>query len=321
MKYRTFGKTGLKISEISYGSWSISGDAYGTVSVDDAHRALSIANDHGCNFIDTASVYGSAESYIGKYFKANSNRHNWYLATKYSGQKDGFNTTLVRQLVTLKTDYIDFYQLHWVPNLKEHSLYEDLLKAKESGKIRFIGMSAYSESDIDLLINHYHVDGVQLPFNLLQPYPYLSKSQILKAHNIGILVRSPLHSGYLSGRYKENHPITDTNDLRSKNELIKHNAIVRKANSFTSIVKDNKSLLEIAASYPLTYDSTSSVLLGTKSPEQADYNFGKIPDITLTEAELEAIFNIQKRQGLHPTYAKKLLKYLYKIIKRSISKL
>lgn len=309
MKYRIFGKTGLNISEISFGSWSISGNAYGDVSIKDAHRAMSVACDFGCNFIDTASVYGNAESYIGKFITGN--RDKWYISTKYSGQKDGFITTLDRQLNTLKTDYIDFYQLHWVPNHKDRTLYDMLVRAKKDGKVRFIGMSAYSEKDIFNIIKYYPVDGVQLPFSLLQPYPYLSNHEKLKELNIGILVRSSLYAGYLSGKYKENKPITTKNDIRSKKDLSEHNDIIRIVNSFKEIEDDNKSLLDIAVSYPLSYNSTSSVLLGTRSAEQAEYNFGTLSNILLTKDELKEIHHIQKKQGLHPTLYKQILKDVY----------
>jgi aryl-alcohol dehydrogenase-like predicted oxidoreductase len=310
MNYRLFGKTGLNISEISFGSWSISGDAYGDVSIKDAHRAMSVAGDHGCNFIDTASVYGNAESYIGSFFK--NSRDKWYISTKYSGQKDGFEATLNRQLQTLNTDYIDFYQLHWVPKVKERSLYDQLVQAKKDGKVRFIGMSVYSDKDIDNIIKYYPIDGVQLPFSLLQPYPYLTNHEKLKKHNIGILVRSSLYAGYLTGKYKENNPITAQNDIRSKKDLTEHNDTIRKVNLFKTLESKEKSLIEIAVSYPLTYDNTSSVLLGTRSAEQAEYNFGKLSKLSLTNKEIEAIYQIQKKQGLHPKLYKKMLKRIYK---------
>jgi aryl-alcohol dehydrogenase-like predicted oxidoreductase len=186
-----------------------------------------------------------------------------------------------------------------------------LVLAKKDGKVRFIGMSAYSDKDIDKIIKYYPIDGIQLPFSLLQPYPYLSNYKKLKSLNIGILVRSSLYAGYLTGKYKENNPITAQNDIRSKKDLTEHNETIRKVNSFKEIESKEKCLIDIAVSYPLSYDSTSSVLLGTRSAEQAEYNFGRLSNLSLTNDELEAIFHIQKMQGLHPKLYQKILKHIY----------
>jgi aryl-alcohol dehydrogenase-like predicted oxidoreductase len=131
MRYRKFGTTGLDVSEVGFGSWGIGGQAYGAVEEAESLRALAVAEELGCNFVDTALVYGDAERVLGKFMQGR--RSCWVAATKFSGQPEGM-TTLERQRINLQTDVIDFYQLHWMPRGKEEPLFDELSKLKRSGK-------------------------------------------------------------------------------------------------------------------------------------------------------------------------------------------
>lgn len=139
MQYRDFGKTGIKVSAVGFGAWPIGGEAYGAVDGKEALRALAVAEELGCNLVDTASVYGVSQEILGEFLQGR--RQKWILASKYSGQKDGLLATLQQQLSILKTDYIDFYQLHWVPLQHQRHLYDELYAVKKSGLVRFVGVS------------------------------------------------------------------------------------------------------------------------------------------------------------------------------------
>ena len=119
MRLREFGTTSMKVSEVGFGSWAIGGQAYGTVNKAESLNALARAEELGCNFVDTALVYGESENVLGEYLAGRRSR--WLIATKYSGQEGGLTATVEQQLRNLRTDTIDFYQIHWMPRGKDYS--------------------------------------------------------------------------------------------------------------------------------------------------------------------------------------------------------
>src|ERR1700743_2764859 len=160
MKYRKLGASDLSVSEISLGSVL----PYG-VGVDRtfAKACVDKAFDLGINFIDTANVYGrgAAESFLGEAL-AGRKRDSYVLATKLWGDMGGGNQGLSRaqvekqledSLKRLRTDYIDLYQCHrYDPNTPLAETMEALTRAKQSGKVRWIGFSEWSPDQIEASI-------------------------------------------------------------------------------------------------------------------------------------------------------------------------
>ena len=171
MKYRKFGNTDMQLSEIGFGAWAIGGTSFGRVAKQDAMGALAKAQELGCNFVDTAAVYGDSEAILGEFLQGR--RDKWFLASKYSASPGGMTALLNEQLKRLKTDYLDFYQIHWAPARKEHHLYDELNTLKQSGAVRYIGVSLYNVNDIDYVLDNTTIDGFQVAFSLLDPYPFL----------------------------------------------------------------------------------------------------------------------------------------------------
>src|SRR6476659_8917930 len=95
MRFRDFGKTGMRVSEVGFGAWGIGGD-FGRIDKRDALAALVRAEELGCNFVDTAAVYGDSEDILGEFLP--SRRDRWFVATKYSGQAGGLQALAERQL-------------------------------------------------------------------------------------------------------------------------------------------------------------------------------------------------------------------------------
>jgi myo-inositol catabolism protein IolS len=310
MKYRTFGDTDLIISEYGFGGWGIGGQSYGPVEKAEALRALSTAQEYGCNFIDTAQVYGDSELIIGELLK--HNRDNWNLSTKYSGQKDGLTRTLEKQLKVLNTDYVDFYQIHWMPPLNA-PLFRELEKIKIGGKARYVGVSLYNQKDIKFAVGNNLIDGFQVACNLLEPDPYVQNIDLIKKYNKGILIRSSLKSGLLSGKYNINTHFNRSHDLRAKISSDELEKIFSQIERFKFLSKNNESLLHAAARYPLSFKETSCVLLGTKNAAQAKVNFHDIPEAQLCDADLKEIEILQKQLGLFNT--SKFLRILSKLKK------
>jgi aryl-alcohol dehydrogenase-like predicted oxidoreductase len=281
----------MKVSEVGFGAWAIGGKSYGAVNREESLRALAKAEELGCNFVDTAEGYGDSESVLGEFLRGR--RERWLVATKYSGQEDGIFATIERQLARLKIDTIDFYQLHWAPKDNERQLYDDLHRLKQSGKVRFIGVSLHNVEDIDYVLNHTEMDGLQIPFNLLEPNPYLARIEKIREMGIGIVIRSCLKSGFLTGKFTQNATFADPNDKRHKSSREDIINTVESVEKFRFLEKAAGSMLVVAARYPLSFPETSTVILGTKTASQAEANFGQVPGGVLSDHSMDQIRSVQ----------------------------
>lgn len=289
MPYRRFGSTGLLVSEIGFGAWAIGGAAYGAVDRQDALRALARAEELGCNMVDTAMVYGNSEALLGEFLRGRRSR--WIVATKYSFQPAGLTATVEEQLVRLGTDVIDFYQLHALP--KDPRVLEELHGLKRAGKVRFVGASLYSAGDIDRVIDHCTLDGVQLPFSLLDPDPFLRRAARLRRSGLAVLARSVLKEGFLTGKFRRDVTFPAVDDQRHAWSAARIAATAAQAERFRFLETKSGSMLRAAVAYPLSFPEVSTVLLGTKTAAQAEVNFGCTPGARLDAADLARILAVQ----------------------------
>jgi myo-inositol catabolism protein IolS len=308
MQYRQLGNTRLNISETGFGAWAIGGASYGKVDKTESLRALAVAEELGCNFIDTAAVYGESEHVIGEFLRGR--RDKWIIATKYSGGNDTLSATLEQQLQRLGTDVIDVYQIHWVPRAAGVNLYDELYRLKRDGKVRFVGVSLYNLNDIDYVIDHSELDTIQLPCNLLEPLPYLPRLQKIDASGLGVIIRSSLKGGFLTGKYTRDALFTDANDQRSKLSREEVNKLLDQVAAMRFLEQETDSLALAAARYPLSLAATSTVLLGTKTEAQARFNFGEVPGSKLGTDTMQHIRAVQDQLGLWPPAWKLLLQSL-----------
>ncbi len=295
MRYREFGRTGMEVSEVGFGAWGIGGD-YGKIDRKDALDALAKAEDLGCNFVDTASVYGDSELVLGEFLP--SRRDRWLVATKYSGQDVGLIATAENQLKRMGIDIIDFYQIHWAPRDDRKHLYDDLYRLKESGKVRFVGVSLGSAEDTDYVLDNTEIDGFQVPCSLLTPLPYLARLERIRQSGVGVIVRSCLEGGFLTGKFTADATFPDPRDRRHKWSQEQIREIYEAAERFRFLEEEVGSMLAGAARYPLTFPETSTLILGTKSATQAETNFGQVPGEVLGERVLEKIHAVQASLGL-----------------------
>jgi aryl-alcohol dehydrogenase-like predicted oxidoreductase len=295
MRLREFGKTGMKVSEVGFGSWGIGG-SYGAIERQQALDALARAEELGCNFVDTALVYGDSELILGEFLRGR--RERWHVATKYSGQKAGFEATLESQLQRLGTDYIDFYQVHWAPGRDEQALYEALYRVKKAGKARAVGVSLYTASDIDYVLDNTDLDGFQVKFSLLDPDPFLLRLERIRERRVALIVRSVLREGFLTGKFARNVRFTDPADQRSKLSADEIAATLDEVDRFRFLEPEAGSMVAAAVRYPLSFAEVSKVILGTKNVTQADANFGSVPGGTLSPQSLTRIIQTQADLGL-----------------------
>lgn len=296
MPYRSFGRSTLLVSEVGFGAWAIGGKAYGTVNRQESLRALARAEEHGCNLVDTAMVYGDSEVVLGEFLQGR--RSKWLIATKFSGQPGGMTATLETQLQRLRTDAVDFYQLHWPPGRNEQSWYEELYRLKKAGKARLIGVSVYSATSIDKVLSHPQIDGVQVPFSLLSPEPFLARARRLRESGCAVLVRSSLEEGFLAGKFRRDATFPDPNDQRHGWSRAQIERTVDRVERFRFLEPDSGSMISAAVRYPLSFPEVSSVLLGAKNATQADFDFGQVPGGRLTTQRLVQIRALQRELGL-----------------------
>lgn len=212
MKYRALGNTGLKVSEVSFGTWAIGG-AWGSKDDAESLRALDIAIEAGVNFFDTADVYGDghSERLLAKATKGKEDRI--HIATKFCRRGDihdftNYSEAQIRaycedSLRNLGREAIDLYQIHCPPQniLEDGQVFETLDKLKAEGKIRHYGVSVESVEEGLICLQYPGVQALQVIYNLFRQKPLAELFPKAHAQGVGILVRLPLASGLLTGKF------------------------------------------------------------------------------------------------------------------------
>ena len=152
--------------------------------------------------------------------------------------------------------------------------------------------------DIDYVLDKTSIDGFQVPFSLLNPYPLLRRIEKVKKHHIGVIVRSCLHFGFLTGKYNDRSTFTDSNDQRHKWSQQKVKETVAMVERFRFLEQHMGSMTLAAAQYPLSFPEVTTVIMSTKNEEQAITNFQEVPDARLTMEDLKTILIIQTIQTI-----------------------
>jgi len=211
VNHRTLGRTGLSVSEIGFGAWAIGGNAFGNSygPTDDAEstRAIRRAFALGCNFFDTADVYGHghSESLLGA--ALHDCRDQIIIATKAVGGGDFtpayLRAAVERSLERLRTDYVDLLQLHNPPMnlIAARDTYEPLEAMKREGLIRFYGVSVHPPEEGVAAVRATRPDTVQIVYNLARRDAEDTFLPTAQAANVGVIAREPLANGFLAGRY------------------------------------------------------------------------------------------------------------------------
>ena len=228
MHYRELGRTGWKISEVSFGAWAIGGDAWGRTDDDESLRSLHRAVDLGVNFIDTADVYGDGHSERLVARLRRERTEEIIVATK-AGRRlsphvaEGFTRAnlaafVERSLKNLDADAIDLLQLHCPPSAvydmpEVFGILDDLVA---EGKLRHYGVSVERVEEALRAARYPNVQSVQIIFNMFRLKPAEEFFAVAREKRIGILARVPLASGLLSGKLTRESVFAAT-DHRSYN--------------------------------------------------------------------------------------------------------
>jgi len=196
IEYRVLGKTGLKVSAIGFGGIPIQRvDEAGAVALIDSLL------EHGINFIDTARLYTNSEELLGKALEGR--RDKFILATKSMARTaEAMRAEIDESLRQLKTDYIDLYQIHNIPENQIDAacapggLLEALLEAKAAGKIRHIGLTAHSVETFHRALTLDFVETIMFPYNIVETQGEELVAECQK-RNIGFICMKPLAGGAL----------------------------------------------------------------------------------------------------------------------------
>ncbi len=225
MKTRKLGTSDLQVTEIILGTWAVGGTMWSEYDERGAVEAIETAIDQGINCIDTAPVYGGghAEELIGT--AISGKRDKIIIATKcgldiengsrHNLKPESIHHEIEQSLKRLRTDYIDLYQIHWPdPMVPVEDSMAALMKAKESGKIRYIGICNFSGDDLEKALNCGEVVSYQPNYSLLEREIEYDRVKICTDNNIGIISYGSLGAGMLTGKYHE-LPQFKRNDARS----------------------------------------------------------------------------------------------------------
>ena len=328
MNYRKLGKTGFEVSEISLGTWQVGGKWGDDFDHKNANNILHSAVDSGINFIDTADVYGNGESEkaVGKFIKSRSERI--YVATKCGRQlnphtNETYQPSVLRKFVedSLKNmglETLDLIQLHCPPTEVYYrpEIFELFDRLKDEGKILNLGISVEKVEEALKGIEYENVTTVQIIYNMFRQRPHELFFEQAKKKNIGVIVRVPLASGLLTGKFSKNSTFT-AGDHRSFNRNgeafdkgetfsgIDYETGLAAVEALKSVFPNQENLAPIALRWILMQNAVSTIIPGASNPKQATDNLEALNIPNFSEEQYEAVAEIYKK------YVKKVVHQLW----------
>jgi aryl-alcohol dehydrogenase-like predicted oxidoreductase len=325
LEYRNLGETGIRVSEISLGTWALGGE-WGTVGEEDAYATLNRAVDLGVNFLDTADVYGDgrSEKLIGRLLKDRP-QDEISVATKAGRRLDphtaeGYNhenlsAFVERSLGNLGVEAIDLLQLHCPPTeaYRQGSTFEALDHLQEAGKIRHYGVSVEKVEEARLALSYPNVETVQIIFNIFRQKPVEEFFPLAEERNIGILARVPLASGLLSGKMTADRAFSE-DDHRNFNREgeafdrgetfsgVNFETGLGAAEELKELVPEGHTLAQFALRWILMHPAVSCAIPGGKNPAQVGDNVAAaemppLPEETMQRAR--EIYDEYVRDEVH----------------------
>ncbi len=324
MQYRDLGRTGWRVSSISFGAWAI-GSAWGRVDDRESQSALERAVDLGVNFFDTADVYGDghSEQLLARFKR--ERRETIHIATKAGRRLDphvasGYNrgnlTAFVeRSLRNLEMDALDLLQLHCPPRAVYYmpevfGILDDLVR---QGKLRHYGVSVEKVEEALKAIEFPGVQTVQIIFNIFRQRPADLFFEQAKRRHVGVLARVPLSSGMLTGKINPSTTFA-SDDHRSYN---RHGESFDRGETFSGVdlelglktieelrrlVPPGCTMSQFALRWILMFDAVTCAIPGAKRPAQVEENCAAADLPPLSEAtmkQVDEIYQSRIRQHVH----------------------
>ena len=328
MKKRILGKTGFEISSVGLGTWQVGGKWGSGFSNDNADAILDKALENGINFIDTADVYegGESERAVGRMVKRSN--YKLFVATKCGRQisphvNEGYTSGALRKYVEdslkrMDLETIDLIQLHCPPTAVYYrpEIFELFKKLKEEGKIQHLGVSVEKVEEALKAVEFDNVTTVQIIYNIFRqrPQDYLFKR--LAEKNIGVIVRVPLASGLLSGKFSKDSQFSATDhrfgnrngEWFDKGETfagIPFEIGLEAVAKLKEILPAKVPLTAIALQWVLRRQEISCVIPGASTIEQFEANVAPVNQLEIDPAIVEKI------EGIYYQYIKKYVHQLW----------
>jgi len=285
MRYRTLGKTGLKVSVIGFGAIKLP-----DISVEEATRLLNRALDLGINFIDTARSYKDSETKIGIALK--DRRDEFYIATKtHLRDYDSAYKSILTSLKELQADRIDLCQLHSVSSKAEYDkvmspngALKALKRARQEGLIDHIGITIHRDIDVmRMAIESGEFETIMLAYNPLDPEGVEREGilKLAKEYGIGVIIMKPLSGG----------------------QLVLHETEMGRVG--------NDPLVRYCLRYILSKDTVDTVIPGMRRMEELEENVLVADMPPLTDKEKEELFRLIGSLGKSFRYGQMCLRCEY----------
>lgn len=291
MKTRILGKTGYAVSEIGLGCWQLGGD-FGPVGDDEARAILEAADRLGVTFWDTADVYGDglSESRIGAHDKpagvrvaTKLGRSGALFPDKYT--KDGVRKSLAASATRLGVETLDLAQLHCVPTpvLRDGAIFGWMDELRAEGLVRHWGASVETIEEALICLEQEGLASLQIIFNLFRQDAAAKLLPLARERNVGIIVRLPLASGLLSGRYDKSTRFT-AQDHRNYNRDGQAFSVgetfsglpfeegVELVEELKQMVPADVALAQLALRWILDHPAVSTIIAGVTRPAQLEAN-------------------------------------------------
>ena len=295
MKYRKFGSLDWNVSEIGLGCWQIGAD-WGEVREDKAKEVLKSSFETGVNFFDTADVYGMgrSEKFVGEFIKSVSERI--YVATKAGRQinphvaegyynKELMESYVDQSLSNLNVETIDLLQMHCPPTevySSDHT-FDMLDHLVSKGKIQHYGFSVQTVDEALACIKRPNTKSIQVIFNIFRQKPAEKLFEIAKEKKVAIIVRVPLASGLLTGKFSKdssfapddhrNYNINgDAFDVGETFSGVNFNKALDAVEDLKNILPTEITLSQLSLRWILMHDAVSVVIPGAKNKDHVNLN-------------------------------------------------
>ena len=324
MEYRELGRTGWKVSTISFGAWAIGG-TWGDVRDEESLAALHRGLDLGVNFFDTADVYGDgrSEQLLAKLRKERN--ETYYVATKAGRRLDphiasGYNKEnltgfVERSLKNLEMEALDLLQLHCPPTEVYYmpEVFDALDGLVKAGKLRYYGVSVEKVEEALKAIEYPNVQTVQIIFNMFRQRPLDLFFGEAQRRRVGILTRVPLSSGMLTGKMSRASSFQE-GDHRQFNRQgesfdrgetfsgLEYEVGLQAVEELRPLVPSDMTMAQMALRWILMSPAVTCAIPGAKRPSQVEENvraadLPPLSDETITQ--VRAVYDRLVRPQVH----------------------
>ena len=324
MNYRDFGNTGMKVSEISLGTWQLGGKWGSDYSEQNALTTLETAYEQGINFFDTADVYndGESERSIGKFIKGKEGKV--FVATKCGRQitphvSAGYTReAIVRytedSLKRLGVDALDLIQLHCPPTdvFYRPEIFETLQDLRRAGKIRHFGVSVERVEEGLKAMEYEGMSSIQVIYNMFRQRPAELLFSLAKEKGVGIICRVPLASGLLTGKFSSESVFgrADHRFFNRKGEAfdkgetfsgVDYDLGLRAVNELKDVFGEGQLTMN-ALRWILMQDAVGCVITGASTPAQIKENVKASQKTALTQEQMDAVRSVYEKYIRNPVH-------------------